>query len=165
MAHDVALDLIEGMRFRVRTGSEHEIEIDASSEVGGVDAGARPMELLLAALAGCGAMDIISMLRKMRQDIAAYRVEAHGAQAVEHPKKYTEIELIHRFTGNAIADASVRRALYLSMSRYCPVFATLSPMVPIRVLYEIRDAAGAVASAGEVRLDHPGSAAEPTQNR
>jgi putative redox protein len=165
MAHNVELDLIKGMQFRVRTGSAHELTIDASTDVGGVNAGARPMELVLASLAGCEAMDTISMLRKMRQDVTSYSVEVRGTQAPEHPKKYTAIEVTHRLAGNGIGDANVRRALFLSMSRYCPVFAMLSPSVPVRVLYEIRDAEGAVTAVGEVRLDEPGSAADPSGQR
>jgi putative redox protein len=153
MAHTVSVDLVEKMQFRLRTGSGHEALIDASIDVGGEDAGPRPMELLLAALAGCGGMDVISMLRKMRQEITAYTVTAGGETAAGHPRMYTGIELVHRVTGVAVGEPSVRRAIYLSMSRYCPVFATLSPAVPVRVAYEIAEPDGSGLRTGEVRLD------------
>ena len=158
MPNEVSLTLLDAMRFRVRTGSGHEMTIDASPDVGGVNAGPRPMELQLAALAGCASMDVISILRKMRQDVTAYACHAAGETASEHPKRYTRIVVTHRLRGRAIAEANVRRALHLSMSRYCPVFAMLSPGVPISVRYEIEDEAGGVAVPGEVGLGEPGAA-------
>jgi putative redox protein len=156
MAHDVSAELMTGMRFCVRTGSGHEVEIDASTDVGGVNAGPRPMELLLAALAGCGAMDVISILRKMRQQVTSYRVEAHGEQAVEHPRTYVQIDLVHNIAGDGIVERDARRAILLSMSRYCPVFATIAPSAPIAVRYKIADRAGRPSVEGEVRLDDTG---------
>jgi putative redox protein len=154
MANDVSLDLIEKMQFRVRTGSGHEIVVDASPDVGGEDAGARPMEFVLASLAGCAAMDVIAILRKMRQDVVEYSVGAHGETATEHPRRYVSIELTHRLRGAHVAEANVRRAISLSMSRYCPVFAMIAPSVPVTVRYEI-ERGGAPAVRGEVRLDEP----------
>jgi putative redox protein len=166
MANSVSVELVEKMRFRVRTGSGHEIEIDASADVDGGDGGARPMELVLASLAGCAAMDVISILRKMRQDVSSYGVVARGEAAPEHPKKYVAIELVHRVRGRGIGEANVRRAIYLSMSRYCPVFAMIAPSVPVTVRYEISDDAGqrpggGPVSSGEVRLED----AEPAGQR
>lgn len=158
MSNESNLQLLEGMRFRVRTGSGHEITIDASADAGGVNAGPRPMELQLAALAGCASMDVISILRKMRQDVTAYDCHAAGETASEHPKSYTRIVVTHRLRGRGIAEANVRRALYLSISRYCPVFAMLSPGVAIGVRYEIRDEAGSSAVKGEVGLEEAGAA-------
>lgn len=156
MAKETTLTLLEKMQFRVRTGSGHEITIDASADVGGEDAGPTPMELQLAALAGCAAMDVISILRKMRQEVTAYACHAAGEAANEHPKRYTGIVVTHRLRGRGVAEANVRRALHLSVSRYCPVFAMLSPGVPVTVRYEIADEAGGALVAGEVGLDEPG---------
>jgi len=158
MVNEATLHLLDTMRFRVRTGSGHEMTIDASPDVGGVNAGPRPMELQLAALAGCASMDVISILRKMRQEVTAYACHAAGETASEHPKRYTHIVVTHRLRGRGIVEANVRRALHLSMSRYCPVFAMLSPGVPITVRYEIEDKAGGALAAGEVGLDEPGAA-------
>jgi putative redox protein len=153
MARDVTLTLDEGMRFRARTGTGHELLLDASGDAGGVNAGPRPTELVLVALGSCGAMDVVSILRKMRQEVTAYEVSAHGETASEHPKRYVRIELVHRLTGPALSEANVRRAIHLSMSRYCPVFALLAPAVPIAVRYEIRETADGIMSSGEVRLE------------
>jgi putative redox protein len=151
MAHDVSLTLIEKMQFRLRTGSGHDVVMDAAGAAGGENAGPRPMEMLLAALAGCASMDVISILRKMRQDITVYEVAAHGETQDEHPQRFTVITLTHRVAGRAVVESMVRRAIFLSMSRYCPVYAMLSPSVPIVVRYEISDVAGGLVVSGEVR--------------
>jgi putative redox protein len=155
MGHNVTVSLVDEMRFTLSTGSGHEITIDASPAVGGHDAGPRPMELVLAGLAGCGSMDVISILRKMRQRVTGYEVTARGETAEEHPRRYVQIDVVHRITGDGVAEANVRRAIYLSMSRYCPVFAMLSPTLPIAVRYELLDRAGELRAAGAVTLDEP----------
>jgi putative redox protein len=152
MAGDVTLTLIDKMQFRLHTGSGHDLVMDASSDAGGESAGPRPMELILAALGSCAAMDVISILRKMRQGVTAYEVTAHGEAAVEHPQVYTSALVIHRIAGRELIEANVRRAIFLSMSRYCPVFAMLSPTVPITVRYQIADAGGAAVASGEISL-------------
>lgn len=158
MAHEVTITLIDELQFRMRTGSGHEVIMDAGSAVGGGDAGPRPMELVLAALGGCAGMDVIAILRKMRQAVRSYEVTAHGETAEEHPKRYVSAVVTHRLAGSGLVEANVRRAIFLSMSRYCPVFAMLSPVVPVAVRYEIRDdASGATVASGEVALDEDGS--------
>jgi putative redox protein len=153
MPKHVNVSLVDKMRFHVRTGDGHEFEVDARPEVGGDDSAASPMDLQLTALVGCGAMDVISILRKMRQDVQSYDVEATGEQAKEHPQKYTHITVTHRIRGRDIDEGMVRRALFLSMTRYCPVFAMLSPTVEISGRYEIADPSGAVTAAGSIGLD------------
>ena len=150
MAHDVKVSLIDGMRFALSTGSGHEVTLDAGPAVGGGDAGPRPMELLLGALAGCGSMDIIAILRKMRQHVTAYDVSAHGETATEHPRRYTRIDLVHRVAGDALVEANVRRAIVLSMARYCPVYSILAPTVPINARYEISAVDGRVIASGAI---------------
>ena len=153
----VDLDLLEGMTFRARTGSGHELVVDSGADSFGGNAGARPVELVLLASAACMAMDAVSILRKMRQDVRAYHVHAEGTRAAEHPRVFTAITLTHRFDGDVRA-ANAARALQLSMTRYCPVFAMLSPTVPIRVRYEIALPDGTVVS-GEVEREGPEAAA------
>ena len=154
MPKEVALELVQEMQFRLETGSGHQIVIDHRFDVGDAGAGPRPMELQLGALAGCAAMDVVSILRKMRQEITAYGVTATGETAAEHPRRYTSILVTHRLRGSGIVEAQVRRAIFLSMSQYCPVFAMLSPTVPISVRYVIQDDdAGGAEVAGEVTLD------------
>src|SRR5215471_14997954 len=82
--------LMEGMRFMAESGSGHIVNMDASVEHGGADLGFRPMELLLIGLAGCTAMDVISILRKKRQEVRGYTVAVSGVRAETDPKVFTE---------------------------------------------------------------------------
>jgi putative redox protein len=155
MASELRLTLVDGLKFDVHTASGHTLRIDTTEASGGEGSAASPMELQLAALGGCGAMDVMSILRKMRQDVIAYEVTVAAERSLEHPKKYTSATIAHRFTGD-VGEANVRRAIFLSMSKYCPVFAMLSPGVAIRETYEIADTTGAVRASGVVTmLDDP----------
>ena len=89
--HSVTVDLLGNMAFRAITDTGHEVRMDAAPEVGGTDTGPRPMELLLVGPGGCTDMDVISMLRKMRQDVTAYEVHVSAERATEHPKIFTSI--------------------------------------------------------------------------
>jgi putative redox protein len=161
MTTDVRLRMEAGLRFAAETGSGFKIAID--SPVGEEAASAAsPMEVQLVALGGCTAMDVISVLRKMRQDVSAYDVALAGERATEHPRVYTSILMTHTVRGTGIAEASVRRAIELSMTKYCPVFGMLYPKVDIRERYEIVDDATQAATVGEVAL--PGTEAGTGQS-
>ncbi len=143
-----SVTLLDEMAFRATTGSGHTLTLDGSQAAGGQDRGARPIELVLLGLAGCTGMDVISILRKMRQDVTAYRVSAEGERAAEHPKVYTQITVEHAVTGHDLELALVRRAVELSTTRYCPVERMLRPSVDIRVRIRLID-----ADTGAVTLD------------
>lgn len=91
-----------------------------------------PVVHLLAALAACEAMDIIEVLRKKRQNVTAYEVAMTGERAEEHPRRYTSITLVHRFTGTDLSLAAVEEAIRLSTEKYCSVYHSLRPDLPIR---------------------------------
>lgn len=117
---------LEGMAFNVRTGSGHTVALDATPDHGGRGKGPSPMEMLLMGLAGCTGMDVIALLRKMRQDVTSYEVHVSGIQAEEHPRLYTSVDVEHRVRGRGLDRAMVERAVNLSATRYCPASATLS---------------------------------------
>src|SRR6266571_258206 len=108
-----------GMRFDTETGSGHHVTLDAAEHGGGHNAGFRPMELLLVGLAGCTGMDVISILRKQRQQVTAYEVQVKGVRAEDPPMVFVEITVEHIVTGNHIQAEAVARAIQLSEDRYC----------------------------------------------
>ena len=120
-----AARLVWNMQFDATAGSGHSVSLDASVEDGGANLGFRPMELLLVGLAGCTAMDVISILRKKRQVVSNYEVRVHGVRAEAHPMVFTQITVEHRLTGRDIDPDAVRRAIELSESRYCGAGAML----------------------------------------
>jgi putative redox protein len=117
----------EGLLLGAETARGH---VDLASALDETGAGATPMELLAVALGGCTAMDVISILQKMRQPLEGVRVEVSGEKAEEHPKRYLSLEIVYHFKG-ALDAQKVRRAVELSETKYCSVAATLRPSVPI----------------------------------
>ncbi len=112
----------DGLRFVAESGSGHALVLDD----GRGDTGMRPAELIPMAIAGCSAMDVISILRKKRQVVAGYRVLASGTQQDDHPNAFTRIDIVHVVDGKSIDVEAVRQAVRLSATKYCSVGATLS---------------------------------------
>jgi putative redox protein len=156
MASKVATVTLDGdMRFTGRVGSGHSIVLDD----GPGNDGARPSELVPLALAGCTAMDVISILRKKRQVIHRYEVEASGTQMDGHPHAYTRIDVVHVVEGDDVDVEAVRRSIELSATKYCSVGATLaSGITEIHHAYVVRDGTGTEQRAEVVVL---GPSADP----
>lgn len=123
----------EGLLFEGRSANGR---VDLVSSLDEGAEGLRPMEMLALSLGSCTAMDVLSILRKMRQPIEAFRVEVTGEKAEEHPRRYTSLEVVYYLKGE-LDEAKVRRAIDLSETRYCSVEATLRPAVPITSRYVI----------------------------
>lgn len=108
------------------------LPMDTSVESGGEDNGFRPVELLLVGLAGCTAMDVISILKKKRQDVTAFEVQVVEAErAADHPKVYTRIVLEYSVTGRGVDREAVERAVELSETKYCSAQAILGKVATI----------------------------------
>ena len=98
---------------------------------------ATPMELLLIALGSCTAVDVVSILRKKREQLTSYRVEVKGERRAEHPRSYTRFEVRHILRGHKLSEKAVAQAIELSETKYCSVAATLRPAAEIISSYEI----------------------------
>jgi putative redox protein len=151
-----------GLRFVGRSGSGHTTVLDD----GDGDTGARPAELVPMAVAGCTALDVISILRKKRQDVTAYEVRAEGTQMDGHPNAFTRIDVVHVVEGPDIDVEAVRRAIEISATKYCSVGATLSSgITEIHHAYLVRDGSGTEHAADVLVLgphaDPTATAAEP----
>ena len=85
-----------------------------------------PVESMVASLAACTGMDVISILLKKRQVIDRYEIEGRALQRTEYPQVLTEIEIVHVVEGSVVLEHAVRRAIELSATKYCPVNAMLS---------------------------------------
>jgi len=100
---------------------------------------ASPMELLLIALGSCTGVDVISILRKQRQDVTDYRIEVRGERREEFPRSYTRLEVKHILRGRQLAEQAVARAVELSDQKYCSVAATLRGAAEIVTSFEIEE--------------------------
>ncbi len=101
------------------------IMLDAEPDVGGQNLGPRPKQLTLVSLAGCTAMDVISILKKMRIEPEVFNVSVEGELTEEHPKYYHKIHMIYELKGQDIDPEKVEKAVNLSRERYCGVSALL----------------------------------------
>jgi len=130
------------MSFTGSSTAGFEVPLGTEPSVGGDNDGFRPMELIAIGLAGCTAMDTISILQKKRQDITAFEVVVHADRADEHPKVFTTITLEYFIEGHQVDPSAVERAIELSATKYCPAQAMLEKAVKIEHNYSIKEAAG-----------------------
>jgi len=124
----------------IGTGSENiPVNIDASASVGGNNGGARPMELFLMSLASCSAIDIILILQKQRQQIESFDITVDGKRSEnEIPSVFEKINIHFSFRGE-LDRVKVKRAIDLSLDKYCSVSAMLSPAVKITTSFVINE--------------------------
>jgi putative redox protein len=127
-----------GNEFFVAIGpSGAALTIETNSQRG---AAATPTELLLMALGGCTGVDVVSILKKKRQVVTAYRVEVSGDRRDEYPRRFTRISVKHIVTGKGLVEKAVADAIHLSETKYCSVMASISPEVMVISSYEIVEA-------------------------
>ncbi|MCK4334405.1 OsmC family protein [candidate division WOR-3 bacterium] len=127
---------IQGLSLAGKSDSGHWTMMDTKADVGGNEAATAPMELLLISLGGCTAMDVLSILEKMRQPVQDFRVELEAEHAPEHPKVYTRIRLLYVVNGH-VEPRKLERAIELSQTTYCSVTAMLRKSVDIETSYRI----------------------------
>ncbi len=127
----------EGLTFTGTADSGFTVALGADPEVGGANDGFRPMELMAVSLAGCTAMDVISILRKKRQEITAFEVRVRAQRAEEHPKVFTTAVIEYEVTGHGIQESALRRSIELSAEQYCPAQGMLAKVMPMKLDYLI----------------------------
>jgi len=118
------------------------VPLGADPSVGGANDGFRPLELMAVSLAGCTAMDVISILRKKQQQVTGFDVLVHADNRDEHPHVFTQAVITYRVTGHNVDESAVIRAIELSATKFCPAQSMLSKAFPISMVYEIFEAGG-----------------------
>jgi putative redox protein len=154
---EVVLDWKGKMAFEGASDTGFVQKMDADTTVGGENSAARPMEFIAIGLAGCTAMDVISILQKKKQPVKNFRVLVHAPRAGEHPKVFTSAVIEYLVTGRDVDEAALVRAIGLSTEKYCPAQAMLSKAFPMQLVYKILDEdGGAVLKQGEYKADQAG---------
>ena len=147
----------QGLSFTGTADTGYLVPLGANSRVGGDDEGFRPMELIATGLAGCTAMDTVSILQKKHQELTVFEVKVHADRAKEHPRVFTHIKIEYQVTGHGVDEGAVLRAIQLSAKRYCPAQGMLSQIVPIELEYQIyearEDGARQLTASGEYHPD------------
>jgi len=134
---DAKITYVKGLQFVGDSSSGHAVVMDGEPSVGGHNTGPRPMELLLLGAGGCSGMDVISILKKKRQEVTGLEIRVKGKKAEDYPKKFTHITLEFIVKGRNISEEAVKKAVELSMNKYCSVKATLDGAAKIVFSYKI----------------------------
>lgn len=145
---DAKVTWLNKMTFSGVSKSGHTITMDTTTDVGGDDSAVRPIEMIALGLGGCTAMDVISILRKKRQEVTSFDVHFHADRATEHPKVFTRGILTYELHGRNLDEAAVLRAIELSATKYCPGHAMLAKAFPIEMRYQIFEENGELVHEG-----------------
>ncbi|WP_297922280.1 OsmC family protein [uncultured Agitococcus sp.] len=121
-----AIQWVKDVSFVAESGSGHALVLDGAPEYGGRNIGPRPMELLLMGLGGCASFDIVTILKKARQQVTDVRAELSAERADAVPAVFTKIHLHFIVTGKELKEAQVKKAVELSAEKYCSASAMLS---------------------------------------
>lgn len=138
MDTSVKVTHLENMAFESDLGG-HKVIIDADPKVGGENRGPRPKPLMLLSLGGCTAMDVVSILRKMRVEYDDFQVEVQADQTEEHPKHYNKIHVIYHFTGKDLPREKLEKAVNLSEDRYCGVSAVYKKAIEMSTEIQVHE--------------------------
>jgi len=128
--------LIDKHQFSAVSDSNHAIILDVGKDMS-YDQGCRPIELVLMGLIGCTAMDVVSLLRKMRVPFKNITVSADAETSKENPTIFTKIHIIYTIIGDNIDESKVEKAITLSLERYCAVSAIIEKSARITHSYII----------------------------
>ncbi|HHT36304.1 MAG TPA: OsmC family protein [Firmicutes bacterium] len=125
----------------VSARSQNQVTMDSSAQHGGEGSGVSPMEMVLAALAGCSGMDVVSILNKKRVAYSGISISVEGERADEHPRVFTKINVVYTFTGENLEDKrkALEDSVRLSMEKYCSVAGMVDKTAEINWRVEIAD--------------------------
>ncbi|HVO76141.1 MAG TPA: OsmC family protein [Ignavibacteriaceae bacterium] len=128
---------LRGITLAGKSDSGHWVMMDGSEDFGGSRAACSPKELLLIALGGCTANDVIPILKKKRAKLDGFEINLSGEEAAEHPKVFTKIHIEYILYGRNIQAKDVERAIELSKTKYCSVSSMLIKSVELTHSYKI----------------------------
>ena len=133
----VRIKWLEQRAFSAETGSGHTLVMDGPPDHGGRNLGARPMEMVLVGLGGCSAFDVVEILEKSRQQVTACEIKVDAKRADDIPAVFTKIHMSFTLAGQELNEKHVKRAVELSIDKYCSVAKMLRPNVEITFDYEV----------------------------
>lgn len=127
----------DNVLFEAANEQGNTFNIDGAEQIGGVNGGFRPMQLLLAGLAGCSSMDIVSILKKQRQDLKQFQVEVEAERKKEkYTSPFSKIHMTFKLSGS-LDEKKIQRAIELGVEKYCSAAEMLGKMANITWSYEI----------------------------
>lgn len=130
MKETITANWLNGMAFEAEVDG-HKIYMDAKTEGGGKNTGPRPKPFMMLALAGCTGIDVVSILKKMREEVESFSVDVEGSLTEDHPKRFEGMKVIYRLRGKNLSLKNVEKAVKLSSEQYCGVSANFRESFPI----------------------------------
>ncbi len=130
---------IDDMMMVGESASGHSVVMDGPEELGGKNLGIRPMEMLLLGMGGCATIDVVSTLKKMREEVRDCRAKITAERATKHPKIFTKIHIHFVLTGNNLNDKKVAKAISLSADKYCSASIMLGKSAKITHDFDINE--------------------------
>ena len=134
---NISVNWVDGMLMVGKSHSGHSITMDGPPEIGGENLGVRPMEMLLPGVAGCTMIDVVTTLKKMRQDLTNFETKLSAERADEHPKVFTDIHIQFIVKGQDLDPKKVEKAITLSAEKYCSASIMLGKTASITHDFEI----------------------------
>ena len=134
---NISVNWVDGMLMVGKSHSGHSITMDGPPEIGGENLGVRPMEMLLLGVAGCTMIDVVTTLKKMRQDLTNCETKLSAERADEHPKVFTDIHIQFIVKGQDLDPKKVEKAITLSAEKYCSASIMLGKTASISHDFEI----------------------------
>ena len=134
---NISVNWVDGMLMVGKSHSGHSITIDGPPEIGGDNLGVRPMEMLLLGVAGCTMIDVVTTLKKMRQELTHCETKVNAERADDHPKVFTDIHIQFLVKGNDLDSKKVEKAITLSAEKYCSASIMLGKTASISHDFEI----------------------------
>ena len=134
---NISVNWVDGMLMVGKSHSGHSITMDGPPEIGGENLGVRPMEMLLLGVAGCTMIDVVTTLKKMRQELTHCETKVNAERADDHPKVFTEIHIQFIIKGKGLKKKKVEKAITLSAEKYCSASIMLGKTASITHDFEI----------------------------
>ena len=134
---NISVNWVDGMLMVGKSHSGHSITMEGPPENGGENLGVRPMEMLLLGVAGCTMIDVVTTLKKMRQDLTNCETKLSAERADEHPKVFTDIHIQFIVKGQDLDPKKVEKAITLSAEKYCSASIMLGETASITHDFEI----------------------------
>ena len=134
---NVKVRWIEDMKMMAESGSGHSVIMDGPEDLGGINIGFRPMEMVLIGMAGCSIIDIVSIIKKMREVVTICRAEVTAKRAEKEPKVFNEINIKFKLEGANLNTNKVEKAINLSIEKYCSASIMFAKTAKIKHSFEI----------------------------
>jgi len=134
---NISVNWVDGLLMVGKSDSGHTITMDGPPESGGENLGVRPMEMLLLGVAGCTMIDVVTTLKKMRQDLSHLETKINAERATDHPKVFTDIHIQFILKGKNLDEKKVDKAITLSAEKYCSASIMLGETATITHDFEV----------------------------